>query len=741
MTRLDPSRCPQASYGCLFTNTLALVEQHAPECKDLLFRELCELRKRIAAQQVSKLSTNLSTPHPVHPVTSGDVREETTNTNTQMNHENTAPLLMTPPSTNIPSSELGANEPNPFDATVIPEDVEAGQRSPSILDLDLDVQEVCEEDYPASDEGMEEGEVSSLGGDDELLVDAVSDEEAQPEKSNELVKEDPLPRLEVKGKSEEREREERTIAIARNANRLQTSSPSNTFQRDVKMPNIEDSKPLGTYLGSTANTSAILGYGYMEGGQIFPMSLPHRALARGSSREEPSSQSSRIKVAREIGSEPPLPESRMFGPIRTNMHRRSNAVSYGRGPHPYLPNGAPPRRFVSGSTAGLDTSRHPPAFPFLERKPFMGDSYHFPGATRSLGECPVYPPGIPTQPPYRMPTLHYADGGTVLGPPHGYRPQMRQSFKWEGFEGPLRRVEKPVDVIANSHSASPACQGAFDARMIPASTRRPFSTHYTKADSVQPQRGMYGGRNFAMEDQQSLPAWHEMHPRPHPWWSYESTGPSFNHGYSLAEGRSNPAGAHPSVSTSTPMERCSVFHPLANPTMDNMTQRKNLDPYHKPAIMPPRDRPPTVSATPLDSINKVIRPIDDRYDAKSANAKMESFTPSLLFHPPVEYLERVSCEKPPRRVEGVKDNAPDGTVDSDESEPLALKLLGTKKLKSPPKRSQRGIIQSEKTHVRDRALSKMPSLYKGLVGSGNSSPTKGHAKFKPTGKIAPRTER
>jgi hypothetical protein len=508
-------RCPQACYGCQFTNTLAMMEQHGPECKDLLFQELCELRKRIASQQGPIAQTSsLVFPGTQQPGAAvGCTSNDAVHTNGRM-YQDATPLLMTPPSTNVPSSELGANEHHSFDVAVIHEDASTHHRSISILDLDVDIEDSREDARPSalerhslSDDEMEDGDDSLFEDEADLLVEAISEGEEENAR-DESGEEDVLREIGVKTELQDRggcggianyatevvrrsdhsssdsnipvsspfQQGSDTPAILSSSKsfihapaatgRLDTISEeasahtrksrelvsrsvpcvptpphkaSNQSSSQTEGPSNSDSSTV--HADANVISSTILGYGYMEGGQVFPRTMVPREPFQESSRDEPPPRTSRIKMVRDFGPPPPPRKVDSCGPIRTNMHRRNNAISQGRGLHPYLPNGMHPRQIPPGPPNGSGLVRPAPTFPLPAKPPFMEGQYHPSRLARDPGEYRGYLPNVFVPPPHNWPSRQYGGRGHPIPEPahlHVYPPQTRRDFEREGFEGELK---------------------------------------------------------------------------------------------------------------------------------------------------------------------------------------------------------------------------------------------------------------------------------------------------------------
>jgi hypothetical protein len=180
-------------------------------------------------------------------------------------------------------------------------------------------------------------------------------------------------------------------------------------------------------------------------------------------------------------------------------------------------------------------------------------------------------------------------------------------------------------------------------------------------------------------------------------------------------------------------------------------ERGDLEPHPRPETkslspvvvsVPPQKRPPKVSVTPLKPINKISRPTRLCDTGKSTtHGQKETFTPSLLAQPPIEYLQELSNKKAHHEAKAVNDGESNiaGGPDGDQS--LAQKSSVTQAPQSPPKQSPNGVVHKRKKpakSVQESATAKTTRPHKendemlvtNISSSGTSSPTKSFATTK-----------
>lgn len=494
------------------------MEQHAPECKDLLLSELCELRKRVASQiphiQLSTPALS-SSSHAHATIAEGMVHQS---------GQAGRPLFMTPPSTELPSSDHEVNTQDPFGPSIFCEDDDMHrQRSSSILNLDS---ENLQTDLPMDgvsqsfidDEEMEEGEVASFE-ESTLMVEAVIDHDEEEDANDDPSAEDDVLRV-VGVKSElgdeigiantakpshkhlsgstvlepppiqgaaipsfnksaskisapvisaQRERngkpssegkvhlsspkskmQSRDQAVAAkprpaqpNLSQKRNQNPNSNARKAI-VPSTVPSPNRKLITGATESSSTVLGYGYeADNGTIVPMP-PGRRDPHG-----PPKDSSRLNQTPFIQTtQQSAPEFGAFGPIRTNMHHRNDAISYGRGPHPYANNSRYPR-LVPPMPPGLNGPNEPfyapPWYPYNHPAPngMHPDQRPYPFHNQYTGRGgqgePTRYQGLPPNLPPRPPWLGQPPRGGM--PEHlnahvnGFPSQLQPDFDWEGFEG------------------------------------------------------------------------------------------------------------------------------------------------------------------------------------------------------------------------------------------------------------------------------------------------------------------
>lgn len=418
------SPCPQASYGCRFVSTPAMMEVHDPECKDLLLSELRELRKQLASQGVSAQS---APPLTTGPVESGD-SIQTGGENQRPNQESRATLLMTPPSTEFPSSDHEPSTNNPFGATVIHEDESFRQRSSSILDLDQPMEAMTTSDQSRqilSDDEMEEGEIYVHDEGSTLLVEAASNSEEQDANDDATAEYDVLKAVGIKLESDDtgsitqevypqvpseaggvRPRPSRKDNIAsitepksspsahtatskypseRNASIQGPNNPGkSTGNRVTHRPGVKSTKAGLNHHASFQRPKILLNAKPKQPGGVprpFPPITPEHpiqadassngrasypAVPMASSSEAPNRDDQPVQqgeaLVRNPGSRQPGHNADIFGPIRNNMHRRNHAISHSRGSHPYANGIRRPNAIVPPEFPGFHHPLH--AYPW-----------------------------------------------------------------------------------------------------------------------------------------------------------------------------------------------------------------------------------------------------------------------------------------------------------------------------------------------------------------------------------------
>ena len=462
-----------------------MIEQHASECKDLLLSELCELRRQVASQQPSALFPAPLTEAP-QTMNISDISQHPE----QNGHP---PLLMTPPSTGLPSSDHETGGHDPFGATVIRGDQFPHERSSSILNLDVEgsldnlQMEDDAKDY-GSDEDMEDGELGDLEEDSTLIVETAASDEEEQANEDASAENDVLRAVGIKTELVEESHIADSTHVINSSKRIsphqtqqaaskqsQSDGPAGVMAKlvvtslkrgpkpqapsstkKVSSKQKASTRPMpGTatntiHAVSTGNLSAVrgspavLGYGYMEeNGHIVSVSPDYHDLVRANP-PEPAHAFQNEKIARNSPHQA-MSTADTFGPIRNTMHRRSDAISHGKGPHPYAntsryPRLVPPPPGYAGPNPNAPSWYLPPnpahhgvytnhgTYPPLNQHPSQrsqGGPAGYQGLTQNLPPRPHWAP-----PPYDR-------GHANHGIPHsrGYPSQMHPDFDSEGFEG------------------------------------------------------------------------------------------------------------------------------------------------------------------------------------------------------------------------------------------------------------------------------------------------------------------
>jgi len=176
-----------------------------------------------------------------------------------------------------------------------------------------------------------------------------------------------------------------------------------------------------------------------------------------------------------------------------------------------------------------------------------------------------------------------------------------------------------------------------------------------------------------------------------------------------------------------------------NPEPHSRPEAKSLSPVV--VSVPPQKRPPKVTAIPLKPINKDSKPAHLCDTGKRTHGQRESFTPSLLAQPPIEYLQEINSKKAHHEVKAVNDGASSIVGGADEDKSLAQKSSVAQTLQSPPKQSLNGVVHKRKKSaksVQDSPPAKKTRppkeddemLVTTISASGTSSPTKSFATTK-----------
>jgi hypothetical protein len=192
----------------------------------------------------------------------------------------------------------------------------------------------------------------------------------------------------------------------------------------------------------------------------------------------------------------------------------------------------------------------------------------------------------------------------------------------------------------------------------------------------------------------------------------------------------------------------SNVRPPPNSAKGDATERNDPEPHSRPEAksaspvvvsIPPQKRPPKVSVTPLKPVNKISKPTHFCNTGKWTHSQKETFTPSLLAQPPIEYLQELSSKKTHHEAKELND---DSTADGPDGDPsLAQKPPVTQTPQSPVKQSVNRVVHKRNKlakSVQDSPPVKTTRLHKEddemlgtkMSANGASSPTKSFATTK-----------